>query len=412
MTSLGVWWGTERIGVLEQPDERSREYTFRYTNAHRPVSLSLPVREEPFSTFESAAFFEALLPEGPLRERLSRQLKVAANDSFGLLSEIGRDCAGALQILKGDRKPESPSVRWLDDDELSGLVASLPQHPLGIDSGDRRTRLSLAGVQNKAVLVRDRDSRFGRSVGGMASTHILKPEPANGAYPGLAANEFFCMRLAERCGLPAARVELESIGAAPCLIVERYDRDRSDWPPKRTHQEDLCQALGIPPALKYQQPDQRLPSFAALASLLNTYGAAPGLERLNAGNAAVFHFLVGNADAHAKNVSLVHGPNGVALAPLYDVVSTAAYPELDTSLAISVGDVFEPDRIGPTQWSDFAADLGLSPGLFARARVALATRMIGVASTLRAEAVAQKWHRPCIDSIVETIESRASQVTG
>jgi serine/threonine-protein kinase HipA len=410
MSTLGVWWSRSQVGALEQIAEHSREYVFRYTDTKRAISVALPVRDEPFDVSASRAFFEALLPEGALRERIASQLKIAAGDSFGLLAALGRDCAGALQILDGRRMSEVPAVEWLDDRGLAGLIAELPRHPLGVQGRDDRMRLSLAGVQNKAILVRDVTGRFGRALNGMPSTHILKPEPTEEIHPGLARNEFFCMRLARLCGLPSAAVELQTIGAVPCLIVERYDRDRSAWPPGRLHQEDLCQALGIPPEFKYQQPGWKLPSYRALAQLLDEHSAQPGIDRLAAAKAAVFHFLVGNADAHAKNISLLYEPEGIRLAPLYDVVSTAAYPELSQDLALAIGDEFAPQAIGPTQWSDLAADFGLGRRQFAQVRGQLAETVRQRAADLLAESVADGWHHPYLDTILEIIAARAAQV--
>ena len=157
-------------------------------------------------------------------------------------------------------------------------------------------------------------------------------------------NEYFCMRLAARSGLTAAAVELADVAGRPCLVVERFDREQLSWPPRRVHQEDLCQALGLTPDFKYQHAGWRVPSFRALADLLNEHSPYPGLDRLAGARAAVFNFLVGNADAHAKNIALLHVRDGVRLAPLYDLVSTACYPELSTTLAISVGDELNPRR--------------------------------------------------------------------
>jgi serine/threonine-protein kinase HipA len=150
-----------------------------------------------------------------------------------------------------------------------------------------------------------------------------------------------------------------------------------------------------------------VPSYAALSELLNLHGALPGVDRLAGANAVVFNFLVGNADAHAKNISLIHQDDGVRLAPLYDVVSTAAYPELSRDLAISIGDEFDPEAIGPTQWADLADDFGLTPGQFARVRGQLTERVLRTAGELRREALSDDWHHPCIDTILETIDARA-----
>ncbi|HTD09875.1 MAG TPA: type II toxin-antitoxin system HipA family toxin [Solirubrobacteraceae bacterium] len=410
--SLGVYWDGEEVGRLERLGERTREYSFRYSeDAKRPISLSLPLDQQRFSSAESRPFFEALLPEGAVREQIASQLKLAASDSFGLLSELGRDCAGALQIIDAKRMSEPPSVRWLDANELSALVEELPRHPLGIHRADEHLRLSLAGVQHKAVLVRDGGGNFGKPLDGMASSHILKPEPPNSQYPGLATNEYFCMRLAALSGLSCATVELLTVAHRPCVVVERFDRELVTSPHRRVHQEDLCQALGLTPDFKYQRSGWRLPSYGALAEVLNQHSTRPGLDRLAGAQAAIFNFLVGNADAHAKNISLLHTRGGVRLAPLYDIVSAAAYPEISTELALSIGDELDPNTITSIHWSDLAVDFGLNVEAFRRIRSRLTDTIATDASRLSNEAHAQGWHHPCIDSILDTIADRSPRVS-
>jgi serine/threonine-protein kinase HipA len=407
--SLGVYWDTQEVGRLERVDERSREYSFRYTQRSRAISLSLPLSQESFTPAESRPFFEALLPEGAVREQIAGQLKLAASDSFGLLAALGRDCAGALQIVDNKRMSDQPSVCWLDDSELDELVEDLPRHPMGIQHKDEHLRLSLAGVQHKAVLVRDEQRRFGKPLDGMPSSHILKPELPDSEYPGLATNEYFCMCLAARCGLSTASVELITAAGRPCLVVERFDREQWTWPHRRVHQEDLCQALGLTPDFKYQKEGWRLPSYRALADLLDEHGPSPGLDRLAGAQAAVFHYLVGNSDAHAKNISLVHTVAGVRLAPLYDVVSTTAYPDLSTELALSIGDELNPDAITSIHWSDLADDFGLNTGGFERVRRALLDRVTVEAPRLSDEAHAKGWYQPSIDNILAVIEARGTR---
>jgi serine/threonine-protein kinase HipA len=408
--SLAVYWDGQEVGRLERVDERSREYAFHYTQASRPISLSLPLGQARFTPAESRPFFEALLPEGGVRERIASQLKLAASDSFGLLAELGRDCAGALQIADAKRMSEKPAVRWLEERELDALIEELPRHPLGVNDGDQHLRLSLAGVQNKAVLVRDEHRRFGKPLDGMPSSHILKPEPPDGNYPGLASNEYFCMRLAALCGLPAAGVELITAAGRPCLVVERFDREQLTWPHRRVHQEDLCQALGLTPDFKYQRDGWQLPSYRALAALLDEHSPFPGLDRLAGAQAAVLHYILGNADAHAKNISLVHTPDGVRLAPLYDVVSTAAYPELSTELALAIGDQLNPDAITSIHWSDLARDFNLNATAFERVRRELRDRVLVEAPRLRDKAHTEGWHYPSIESILDVIADRGTRV--
>ena len=181
-------------------------------------------------------------------------------------------------------------------------------------------------------------------------------------------------------------------------------------PYRRSHQEDLCQALGLTPDFKYQKDGWQLPSYRALRELLDEHSPFPGLDRLAAAQAAVFHFLVGNADAHAKNISLLHVRDGVRLAPLYDVVSTLVYPELSTELALSIGDELSPDAITQIHWSDLAEDFGLNQRSFERTRRELRDRVALEASRLRNEAHAAGWHHPCIDTILEIVADRSSRV--
>lgn len=408
--SLSVYWDEAEVGRLQRVDERSREYSFHYTDLSRPISLSLPTDRASFTPAESRPFFEALLPEGALREEIAGQLKLPSSDSYGLLAELGLDCAGALQISERRLAPIRPQTRWLNDSELDDLIRELPRRPLGIRTEDKRMRLSLAGVQRKAVLVRDETGRFGEPLDGMPSTHILKPEPRDERYPGLAVNEYFCMLLARRCGLNAANVALITAAELPCLVVERFDRDSSTSPARRIHQEDLCQALGITPDFKYQQPGWRLPSYAALAELLDEHSREPGLDRLAAAQAAAFNFLLANADAHAKNISILHGPDGVRLAPLYDVICTSAYPELSHDLALAIGDEHEPEAVGAAEWSDLAYDLRLRPSAFEGVRERLATIVLHEGARLCDQARRDGWHDGVLDTIMDRIAQRAERL--
>jgi serine/threonine-protein kinase HipA len=408
--TLTVYWDGKPAGRLARVDERTREYAFEYTDTSRALSLSLPTTQTDFTPVESRPFFEALLPEGGIREQIASQLKLAAGDSYSLLAELGRDCAGAIQIMESKRVSEPPAVRWLDDEQLDELIARLPARPLGLRAEDGRLRLSLAGVQRKAVLVRDAAGRFGEPLNGMPTTHILKPDLPADHLPAIAVNEFFCMTLAARCGLSAAQVELGSYAGRPCLIVERYDRDLSRTPASRRHQEDLCQALGLTPDFKYQQPSWRQPSFGSLAELIDAHGLRPGVDRLAAAAGAVFNYLVGNADAHAKNLSLLHEPGGVRLAPLYDLVSTSVYPDLNRDLALGIGDAFSPDDVGLAAWSDLASDLGLRPGAFSNYRARLVDSVVAQAAALRDEARDHGWHDEIIDDVVAIVGERAARV--
>ena len=218
------------------------------------------------------------------------------------------------------------------------------------------------------------------------------------------------MRLSARCGISTAGVELVTAAGRPCLVVERFDREQVTLSHHRLHQEDLCQALGLTPDFKYQKDGWQLPSYRALADLLDLNSSWPGLDRLAGAQAAVFNFLIGNADAHAKNISLLHVRDGVRLAPLYDVVSTAVYPGLSNELSLSVGDELNPNAITSIHWSDLANDFGLRAGAFERARRELVDRVAAEAPRLRDEAHAAGWHHPCIEEILDVVAARAPRV--
>lgn len=241
---LYVTWDKRPVGTLDRTgDTYGYDYTFTYDRtADRAVSVALPIREAPYPNAQTRPFFDALLPEGALRESLAVQFRLPLNDAFGLLDKLGRDCAGALQIAAAIRPSETPVVDWLDAESLAAEIRELPRRPLGMPPGTR-TRLSLAGVQRKAVLVRGVDGRFGLPVHGAPTTHLVKPEPVDGEPARIAVNEFFCMRLAAAVGLPVAGVELMTVADQRCLVVERFDRDRAAHPVRRLHQEDLCQAM-------------------------------------------------------------------------------------------------------------------------------------------------------------------------
>jgi serine/threonine-protein kinase HipA len=412
MKTLHVTWDKRPVGVLERIGlQYADEYRFNYASVEAPqISLSLPVRDDPFTAAESRPFFEALLPEGTLRETLAGQFRLPLTDSFGLLGRLGRDCAGALQIVDAARMSEACDVNWLGDAELAELIDDLPRRPLGIAPGGRM-RLSLAGVQRKAVLVRDPQGRFGEPLNGMPSTHLVKPEPTDGEYPGIAANEYFCMRLADACGLPTADVDLLDIAGRQCLVVARFDRDQTAVPARRLHQEDLCQAIGLIPGYKYAAPDRPRPSFKDLADVLDIHGSRSGADRVTVGRMATFNFVIGNADAHGKNVSLMHSGSGtVRLAPLYDLVSTAAWPDLDPQLAMSIGDEFAPAAVTPVSFDDLAVDLRLTPHIFTRDRRRLVQRVKAAAAELRVAAAGEGWDHPILERIVRVIDERCARV--
>lgn len=165
-------------------------------------------------------------------------------------------------------------------------------------SNEEGLRLSLAGVQNKLPLIY-RDRVFALPLGQTPSSHILKPDPKRKNIPKLAENEAFCMMLAKQCRLDTADVDLITIAEQHCVLVQRYDRQQD----QRLHQKDFCQAMGIAPFNKYEAEGG--PSFADCSNLIKQYSSRPAADKKRLLQWTLFNYLIGNADAHGKNLSFL-----------------------------------------------------------------------------------------------------------
>jgi len=364
MKRLQVLLLGEPVGILEQTPTGRIE--FRYADAWlqkegaRPLSQSLPLEDRVFEERECVGFFGGLLPEEHNREIIARNLGISARNDFAMLREIGGECAGAVSLVEADA-PEvtgAQDYQFIPEDELAGLLDQLPQRPLL--AGQDEVRLSLAGAQNKLALYKG-ERGFALPLNESPSTLILKPESER--FQNLVENEAYCLRLASACGLPTARGEPVRFGWHRCLLVERYDRSvDADGSIQRLHQEDFCQALGISSRIKYQSEGG--PGLSDCFDLVRRAASAPGRDLIHLFNAVVFNYLIGNNDAHAKNFSLLYRLNGshriVELAPFYDLVGTASYPELSSKMAMKIGGQYLPDKLRQNDWDRFWEGIGFS----------------------------------------------------
>ncbi|CAN5721073.1 type II toxin-antitoxin system HipA family toxin [soil metagenome] len=305
------------------------------------LSCSLPITSRPH---DATTFVDGLLPEGEHRRLLADRARIAAHDTYGLIARYGRDIAGAVQF-RPDGDNAAGSSRWaveqLDSDRIDGLVAELPANPLAIDD---ESELSLAGLQNKMLLVRMPDGSWGRPLHGRPSTHILKRDSER--HRGIVAAESDALSVARHIGLTPVQAWVEAHGGYDCLIVERFDRvvDGDGNVVARVHQEDACQALGIAPTRKYEvHHGGGGPAFEQIAQVLDRYAAVPTAELDRLAALAAFNAIVGNADAHGKNVGfLLDGDGTIRLAPVYDVVPTVLWPALRRDMAMSLGGAVSP----------------------------------------------------------------------
>jgi serine/threonine-protein kinase HipA len=382
VSTLVVWLAGRRAGQLIR--KANGNLQFRYDVAYEgpPVSWALPVQEHTYGHGPVRAVFGGLLPEGDVREVLARNLGISASNDYGMLEEVGGDVAGAITLLAEDVEPPGePTSERLDDGDLARLLADLPQRPLAADPAEG-IRLSLAGAQPKVPVIIDDDGRMAVPTNSAApTTHILKPQPDR--FPGLVDNEAFCMALARACELPVADVrKAETTSGLPFLIVERYDRDLTTDPIRRLHQEDICQALGLPAEKKYQQEGG--PTIAQCAQLLRNATPIPAQELPRLIRAVAFNWIVGNCDAHGKNYSLLYDRGAPTLAPLYDIVSTVVYPELTTRLAMSIDGARRLDEVTDPCWSALATDAGYRPAFVATTVRDLVARAVREADALAA----------------------------
>ena len=402
-TSLEVWLLNQRAGTLWLKDgELQFQYSTLWLEHSQAIALSqsLPLRAEPFGDRACRPFFSGLLPDGELRQRIAQQCQVSRSNDFGLLKAIGGDCAGAVSLVVGDQVAEADAVEWLEQDQLSALLDDLPQRPMLA----RRDglRLSLAGAQDKLPVVFD-GGRIGLPLGSRASTHILKPAIA--AVEGSVINEAFCMALGQAMGLQVADTEILRTGERQVLVVRRYDRRLGDderW--LRLHQEDFCQALGVPPELKYQ--NEGGPDLNACFGLLRraTRPSAPQVIRLL--NAVVFNALIGNHDAHAKNFSLLYSERTPTLAPLYDLLCTAVYPTLTAKMAMKLGSTYSFGEVQERHWERFAESAGLSWAQTRKRLLLMAAQLPLVACRLQTEAIYRD--EALIEEIAKLIEQRCN----
>ena len=275
-------------------------------------------------------FFRELLPEGRMLTRLAQQAGLAEQDVIGLLRTYGRDVAGALQIWDpaAPGEPKQPALEPLSSAGVAGMLEHVQDNPLGNKPSGGKT--SLAGVQDKIVLART-GRGWNRVIDGWPSTHILKPESRE--YPTSIYDEEFGSRFARAAGVTSFPTWIEEFAGVPAVVIERYDRS-PDAPQGRIHQEDFNQVLGAAGDQKYQKHGGKV-SLERIARVFSAVGDRDSLERLF--KLVVVSVSVGNLVLHAKNLSLLHLPDGaMTLSPAYDVVPQAHQPN-DGEVALAVG---------------------------------------------------------------------------
>jgi serine/threonine-protein kinase HipA len=367
---LAVWVNGIRAAEIGTGD--SGGFNLCYTNDWLAYPYCYPFSPHlPLGVISSGAdvsnFFANLLPEGTALEVAASMHNLSRHDAFGLLARIGREAAGALIIApEGEAIAVDADLRPLSREELSHRIDARPLIPFA--AWDGKIRLSIAGYQDKLAVYLDEADQMYLPGGSASSTHIIKPDNSNPAFPFMPANEYFCMRLATACKLQTPSVVLQHIPQA-LYMVERFDRKKTLSGPAasvtRLHQIDLCQVLNLSVDMKYQQAYEFSAQganysdlFAAAASTIQPLKTKMALMR-----AIVFNYLIGNTDAHAKNFSFFLDHAGLRLAPFYDLVSGTIYGLKE--MALFIGREENIDLISALDWMELSKNTALHPALLA-----------------------------------------------
>lgn len=344
---------------------------FSYVPAYKsrddalPLSLALPLSENQFDDFATRAYFDNLLQErDTARADIIAKYRMANDDIVGILAHLGKDCAGAVSVLPEGSPPTKvpgrleQDYRPYADDEVVKIVQALyRREPLPQDLADPSP---LAGVQSKIAITVLADRSYAEPIAGAPTTHILKVPQER--YERDAMREHSGMTLSTSAGFETARTELVEIGGVPALLVERFDRRVEDGIVTRVHQEDFCQALGLPTRHKYQRPERGANGFnvPAIRGVLDRT-VDPAGERLKFLRITLFDILLGNVDGHAKNFALFHLRGGrIRTTPRYDVMPTMLDRRTTNEFAYYMGPATALKELDHAALDQFMIDLGFA----------------------------------------------------
>ena len=417
MTDLLVVVADHRIMGEIRRDRRGR-LTFVYDDRWRsmdaayPLSLSMPLVVAEHEHARIEPWLWGLLPDNEaILARWGQRFHVSPRNAFALLGAVGEDCPGAIQLVRPDRvdevlKADDQQIEWLTEADIAERLHILRQDQSAWRMARDAGQFSLAGAQPKTALLFD-GRRWGVPSGPTPTTHILKP-PIDGL-DGHAENEHLCLALARALGLPAARSEVRRFGDESAIIVERYDRTRLGGSIRRLHQEDMCQVLGLPPTKKYQ--NEGGPGCAELSEAIRAHSGEPGEDARTFARAIMLNWIIGGTDAHAKNFSMLIGPQGRGrLAPLYDVASMLPY-DVDPGrlkMATKIGGKYPLDEVLSRHWVRFATEMRLSPAAVIDMGKTIAETLPTVLAKTVDDARANGLDHPILQRMIEVLSARSN----
>src|SRR5580704_8337384 len=376
-----------------------------------PLSVSMPLSPDEHGHLRIHPFLWGLLPDNEIvLGQWARKFHVSPRNVFGLISNVGEDCAGAVQFVKPERldvvRSDGPlAVQWLDEAGVADRLRALRQDPSAWRMARDTGQFSLAGAQPKTALLLEK-GRWGVPSGRTPTTHILKPPTAH--FDGHAENEHFCLELGRTIGLPVANSEVMRFKDEIAIVIERYDRVHAGNVWQRVHQEDTCQALSIQPTRKYQSDGG--PGVRDIVGLLKTFSSKSREDIGTFLDAVYYNWLIAGTDAHAKNYALLIASAGqVRLAPLFDVASILPYPDIDIQKARSsmkIGNEYRLRNIGKYQWQKLAQGVGLDPDAVTARIVEIADAVLENISEVTKRSKKEGLDHPLIDLLAKKMKSR------
>lgn len=429
---LNVFIEDALVGIL-QHDAATNQFAFDYAQAWAdsatafPLAPKLPLEPDGALSAEHhsrivRSFFENLLPEGQALDDVAAAYAISKANTMGLIAILGQETAGALRIVRSDAPAAAhhEEMRLVTPKELSARINERPQLPFTI--WDQKVRLSIAGYQDKIGVYQDEADQWFLVAGSRySSTHILKPEPQNPHLAGLTSNEFFCMRLAKAIGLPVADVRLHHV-PQPLLSVKRFDRHTGPSGVRRIPAIDGCQALGLATLAKYERPYgstrdvKDIRTGASLPALFHTlkHSAQPVVERLKLLRWAIFQVLIGNTDAHAKNLTFFNDLGGLRMAPAYDMVSGLVFAEspIEDTFAMAIGDAFTVGELSTYEWLNMAELCELPPALVQKELTVLSKRALAELEATCKNTLAEGAVPSVVGQVAAIVQQEATRQVG
>ncbi|MFI4956089.1 MAG: HipA domain-containing protein [Gammaproteobacteria bacterium] len=415
---LNAYLGIQCIGALGLTNENELEFFYHesWQQTGYPLSPHLPLDNSARNNqFSIRVFFQNVFPEGENLAILLETFHLSRSNIFSITQVLGQDLPGAMRlVLDPGILPTDLIFRPIQASEVTERLKHESARQLMIWDG--KLRLSLAGVHQKInVVVRD-NSEMGFGEGALCSTHILKFERSHAKH--LVLNEFSMMKLAKAVGLSVADVSLMHFGEYPALLVKRFDREWEGDHIQRRHVIDGCQALNLLPDYKYERhlgsgrDVAHIRDGANLPALFRCCDTCsnPALAKKQLLTWVLFNVIIGNWDAHGKNLSFFVSPLGMEIAPAYDLISVRMYPEFSQEWAMALGDEFDAKSVGAFQLADFADSCELPRSAVARILMQLCERVARALPRLEYNAFTLELQQS-IGSQIEYLKKQAKMIS-